>query len=71
MVKEGDIIAVKEVSTRKEYFKRLAEEIKAKTVPAWLSIDRVKLVGQVVAQPVLDEASFKFDGKTIVEYYSR
>jgi len=71
LVKEGDAIAVKEASMRKEYFKRLVEEIKAKTVPPWLSVDRIKLAGQVVSQPILDEASFKFDGKTIVEYYSR
>jgi small subunit ribosomal protein S4 len=71
LVKEGDTLAVKETSTRTEYFKRLLDEIKAKTVPAWLSLDRVKLVGQVVSQPILDEAGFKFDGKTIVEFYSR
>jgi small subunit ribosomal protein S4 len=71
LVKEGDTIAVKEASTRNEYFKQVAEEIKAKTVPPWLTLDRVKLVGQVISQPVLDETSFKFDGKSIVEYYSR
>ena len=64
LVKEGDTIAVKEASTRNEYFKRLVEEIKAKTVPAWLSLDRVKLIGQVealrgayaAALPILKEA---------------
>lgn len=71
LVKEGDTITVKEASARNEYFKQLVEEIKAKTIPAWLSLDRVKLIGQVVSQPIMDEASFKFDGKTIVEYYSR
>jgi len=71
LVKEGDTIAVKEASTRNEYFKRVAEEIKARAVPPWLTLDRAKLVGQVIAQPMLDEASFKFDGKSIVEYYSR
>lgn len=71
MVKENDTIAVKDTSLRKEYFKRLAEEIKSRTVPAWLTLDKVKLVGQVVAQPLLDDASIKFDGKSIVEYYSR
>jgi small subunit ribosomal protein S4 len=71
LLKEGDVVAVKEVSTRKEYFKRLVEEIKAKTVPPWLTLDRAKLVGQIIAQPMLDEASFKFDAKSIVEYYSR
>ena len=71
LVKEGDNISVREASMRNEYFKRLVEEVKAKVVPPWLSVDRVKLAGQVVSQPILDEASFKFDGKTIVEYYSR
>ena len=71
LVKEGDTIAVKEASARNEYFKQVAEDIKAKAIPAWLSIDRNKLVGQVITQPILDESSFKFDGKTIVEYYSR
>jgi small subunit ribosomal protein S4 len=71
LVGEGDIIAVKEASTRNEYFKRLAEEIKSRTIPAWLTLDRVKLVGQVVTQPMLDDATIKFDSKKIVEYYSR
>lgn len=71
MVKEGDVIAVRESSLKNEYFKVLIEEIKSKTVPAWLSLDRAKLVGQVVTQPMLDDASIKFDGQSIVEYYSR
>jgi len=71
MVKEGDVIAVRESSLKNEYFKVLIEEIKSKTVPVWLSLDRVKLVGQVVTQPMLDDASIKFDGQSIVEYYSR
>jgi len=71
MVKENDVIAVRENSLKNEYFKRLLEDIKSKTVPAWLNLDRAKLVGQVVTQPMLDDASFKFDGQSIVEYYSR
>jgi small subunit ribosomal protein S4 len=71
LLKEGDVVAVKEASSRNEYFKRLVEEIKAKTVPVWLTLDRAKLSGQVIAQPMLDESSFKFDAKSIIEYYSR
>jgi len=71
MVKENDVIAVRENSLKNEYFKQLLEDIKSKTVPAWLNLDRAKLVGQVVTQPMLDDASFKFDGQSIVEYYSR
>jgi len=71
MVKESDVIAVRESSLKNEYFKALLEEIKSKTVPVWLNLDRAKLVGQVVTQPMLDDASIKFDGQSIVEYYSR
>ncbi|MDD5190403.1 MAG: 30S ribosomal protein S4 [Dehalococcoidales bacterium] len=71
MVKENDIIAVREASMKSEYFKALLEDIKSKTVPAWLTLDKAKLVGTVVTQPMLDDASIKFDGQSIVEYYSR
>ncbi len=71
MINENDVISVKENSLKNEYFKQLLEEIKSKTVPVWLSLDKAKLVGQVVTQPILDDASIKFDGPSIVEYYSR
>jgi small subunit ribosomal protein S4 len=71
MVKEADVIAVREASMKSAYFKTLVEEIKSKAVPVWLNLDKTKLVGQVVTQPILDDASIKFDGQSIVEYYSR
>ncbi|MCX6003203.1 MAG: 30S ribosomal protein S4 [Chloroflexi bacterium] len=71
LISEGDTIACREASIKKEYFKRLAEEIKSKTIPGWLTLDREKLVGQVVTLPIPDETLAKFDGKSIVEYYSR
>lgn len=71
LVDEGDTVACREASIKREYFKQLTEEIKSKTIPSWLTLDRAKLVGQVVTLPVPDEAIAKFDGKSIVEYYSR
>jgi small subunit ribosomal protein S4 len=71
LVDEGDTVACRESSIKREYFKKLAEEIKSKTIPSWLTLDRAKLVGQVVTLPVPDESIAKFDGKSIVEYYSR
>lgn len=71
LVGEGDTVACREASIKKEYFKKLAEEIKSRAIPSWLTLDRVKLVGQVVSLPVPDESMAKFDGKSIVEYYSR
>ncbi len=71
LVDEGDVISWREESTKTEYFKQLLESIKGKTVLNWLSLDRQNLVGQVLSLPTSDEIEAKFDGKTIVEYYSR
>ena len=71
LVKEGDTINWREISTKTEYYKQLAESIGAKTVLGWLSLDRDNLVGRVLSLPTPDDADAKFEGKSIVEYYSR
>ena len=71
LVSEGDTIVVREASLKKEYFKRVSEDIKSKTIPLWLTLDKAKLAGQVVTLPVVDETVAQFNGKSIVEYYSR
>ncbi len=71
MVKEGDTISWKETSTQSEYYKQLIQNIESKSVASWLSLDKQKLVGQVLSLPTPDDIEAKIDGKTIVEYYSR
>jgi small subunit ribosomal protein S4 len=71
LVKEGDTISWKENKAKTEYYKQLVENIKAKVVPGWLSLDRQKLEGRVVSLPIPDEVGAKFDAQAIVEYYSR
>ena len=71
VVKEGDIISWRESSTKTEYYKELIKNIAAKSVPGWLGLDKQKLVGHVLSLPTPDEIEAKFEGKTIVEYYSR
>lgn len=71
LVKEGDTISWREASTRNEYFKQLTEDIKGRAVPSWLSLDRQNLVGQVLSMPTPEDAGAKFEGQSIVEYYSR
>jgi small subunit ribosomal protein S4 len=71
LVSEGDAVNVREASLKKVYFKKVAEEIKSKTIPIWLTLDRATLSGQVVTLPVVDETVAQFNGKSIVEYYSR
>src|SRR5271157_1188212 len=71
LVSEGNTIVVREASLKKEYFKRVSEDIKSKTIPLWLTLDKAKLAGQVVTLPVVDDTVAQFNGKSIVEYYSR
>ncbi len=69
--KVGDVVAWQERSTKTQYYRMIAEQIKDKIVPNWLSLDRENLRGQVLALPSRTETDLRFDEKTIVEYYSR
>ena len=71
LVKEGDTISWQEASTKSEYYKQLVQSIESTAVAGWLSLDKMKLVGQVSSLPTPDDIEAKIDGKTIVEYYSR
>jgi small subunit ribosomal protein S4 len=71
LVKEGDTISWKEESTKNEYYKQLVQTIESKAVSSWLSLDSQKLVGRVLSLPTPEEVGAKFEGKSVVEYYSR
>ena len=71
LVKEGDTISWRQGSDQTEYYKQLAQTIESKMVLNWLSLDKNNLVGQVLSLPTPEEIEAKFDGKVIVEYYSR
>jgi len=71
IVKEGDTITWKESSKKTEYYKQLLENIEAKSIVSWLSLNRQTLVGQVISMPTPDEIGAQFDGQAVVEYYSR
>jgi small subunit ribosomal protein S4 len=71
LVKQGDTIKWREGSKKTEYYKTLAETIKSKTVPAWLSLDRENLAGTVISLPSSDVIETKFEPTSVVEWYSR
>ncbi len=71
LVKEGDTISWKEGSKKTEYYKQLLENIEAKSIVNWLSLDRQSLIGQAISMPTPDDIGAEFDGQAIVEYYSR
>jgi small subunit ribosomal protein S4 len=71
LVKEGDTVSWRERSAKTGYHELLMQTIEAKTVGRWLSLDKQNLVGTVLSLPTPDDVDAKFDGKSIVEYYSR
>ncbi len=71
LVKEGDTISWRQASAKLEYYKVLVQTIEAKTIMNWLSLDKATMVGQLLSMPTPDDIEATFDGKTIVEFYSR
>ena len=68
-VKVGDVIAVKEKSRSSEKFKALADV--ATNVPKWLTVDKDKMEGQVVAMPQREDVDIPVNETLIVELYSK
>ena len=71
LVKQGNVINWREASTKTEYFKTTVEKVKAKSILSWLSLDEEGMTGKVLSLPDKDNIDAKFNGKAIVEYYSR
>ena len=70
-VRVGDVIAVSERSRKLEYFKALAEYLKRKDPPAWLSLDAEQMTGRVVSAPARTDIDANVQEQLIVEFYSR
>ena len=69
LVKAGDVIAVKEKSRKSPKFKEIQDmEV---GIPAWLSVDRDKLEGTVLAEPTRDQIDVPVEEHLIVELYSK
>ena len=71
LVKEGDVISVREKSAEDVYFKTLKEQGPSRTIPEWLELDTEKLSGKVTRLPVRTDIDLTIEEHLIVEYYSR
>lgn len=69
VVKPGEIITVKSKSTQSDKFKAIAEV--ATNVPKWLTVDKDKMEGQVIALPQREDIDIPVNETLIVELYSR
>lgn len=71
VLKVGDSVGWTPRGQRSQYFEIVKEQMAAKSVPSWLSVDAESMTGRVIAQPEIEEIAAKFSPATVVEYYSR
>ncbi len=72
IVKPEDVIAVRQQSREREYFKIVAETAGSKQVPEWLTRDMENLSGRVVSAPARDQIEIPpVNEQLVVEFYSR
>lgn len=66
----GDRIAASARARQTEYFKTVAELIRQRAVPPWLSLDPDQLQGAVLAVPDRADCDQNVNDQLVVEYYS-
>ena len=71
LVGEGQVIGWRKSSARTEYYKMALEKVKGKITPAWVRVDEQTMTGRVLSLPGEEDVDARFNGKAIVEYYSR
>ena len=71
LVKEGDMISLKEKTANKEEMKAIIEHNKNKTVPGWMEVDREKMEIRILALPTREDVTIPVEEHLIVELYSK
>jgi len=71
LMSNNDMVAVREGSRGRTFFKNLSAEAEDKPVPDWLHRDLNSLSGTVLRLPERSEIDSNLNEQLIVEYYSR
>jgi small subunit ribosomal protein S4 len=71
LLSPNDVVAVRDGSRKRTYFKDLADLAEEHTSPAWLNRDLKGLSGAVIRLPERAEIDGNLSEQLIVEYYSR
>ena len=71
LVKEGDVITVREIKKDNSTIKANAEANSVRPVPAWLEKDNEKLSGKVIRLAAREDIDIPIEEHLIVELYSK
>jgi small subunit ribosomal protein S4 len=71
LIKEGDVIELREGSRSKPFFKELSDFAKERNTPEWVDRDLKKLSGTIKRLPERAEIDANLNEQLIVEFYSR
>ena len=71
LLREGDVIGIRDGSRGLTYFKELGDLADARTSPSWLNRDTKQLSGNIQRLPERAEIDGFLNEQLIVEYYSR
>ena len=71
LVKEGDVITIKETSRSLPKIKAVIEATEGKNIPEWLDLDRNTLQGKVVTLAKRSDIDLEIEEHLIVELYSK
>jgi len=69
-VKTGEVITLKEKIRKSRLMENLPIILKKYTPPTWLALDKEKIEGKVLSDPVIEDINLSEIGR-IIEFYSR
>ena len=70
-VREGQTVAVKEVSRKNDFIRASVETARGRGVPEWLELDAESFTGKVLRLPTREDVKLPIQEQLIVELYSR
>jgi len=71
LVKEGDVIEVRERSRQQARILEAVANIANKTIPSWIEVDKDNYRTRIVSLPTREDIPLPFNEKLIVELYSK
>jgi len=71
MIKNEDVISVRENSKKKTLFQNAKLALKKYETPSWLQLDKEKMEAKVTGQPSFEEIASGIEIPLVFEFYSR